>query len=629
MRLLPGNGRQTLSCLLAVCLLLAATFGRHVLTAVAQNEPLTIHLEWPNEGETLYAGPTSLLYSIPVKGVVHAPGLDLAAVTVRLDVLQGGVPAGTLDGRLQPDASFEFLVTVNPEGSDGRFPSEHLTCGDYCHLPGDLNLPAGAVTLRLTAVDSRSGQQAQVERHITVDRSAYATIPVAVQLAGAPAQPVAGVQVHGSTWLYMWRSRSFSGATDSRGQALVRVEALAAAATEYVFRVAPTVVDGVLYTGVTTATLTLPPGATAAAPLTLTVSAHTGQVTGTLAGPRPPAPLPVWAIQLPAGKSVQTVADQGSFSFAPLPIGRYLLALDESVLLSRGLSGQSQMVDLFANYQAVATMPLRPATGMAAAGRVLDEAGTPLPFAWVTAEQSRRQTAVLPPAGAYLLPELPPQGITLLANAPGYYSQAILVNLSSGPAADVDITLRRRPGTHHMPWGEGTIVVPVESQAGISGSLITLERGWLWGRGEGGPPVVIRTPAAEITVTAGEFALEYLPEKHAWLYLVHGRAQVRSLQSEESIQLHDGQMVNLLNNAGLQAVKLDPVVITALHSDSSSPLPLIWEPTWGARIRHQLARAGVNAAQLITLVTYFLVISLLFIIPLWSLYWRWRGSVTK
>jgi len=606
-------------------LLLVLTFSGHSLPAAAQNSSLTVHLEWPNEGETFYAGPTSLLYSIPIKGRVEAPGFDPATISVYLELLQDGELTGELISALQPDGTFEFFVTVNPDGSDGKFPAEHLTCGDYCHLPGNLDLPAGAVTLRVTAVSSRTDQQTQVERHITVDRSDYTAVPLMVRLADDATQPVAGVKVNASTWLYMWRSRSFSGISDEQGQALIRAEALAEAPTDYVFRVEPTVVDGVLYEGVTTAELTLTPGETAVSlPLTLTVKVHTGQLAGTVSGIQPTEPMPIWAIRLPEGESYQTVAEKGAFSFAPLPIARYLLVVDDATLTEKGLTGTSQEVDLLTDYEATAEISLTSATGSSVNGRVLDETDTVLPFAWITPEQSGSTQSALPGSDNYLLSGLPQKAVSLLVSAPGYYSRAIRVDLSSGSVSDADISLTSQPGTQSIPWGDGVVVVPVESQVEITGREIVLENGWLWGHGDSAESIVIHTAASEITVPTGEFALEYLSGKQAWLYLMDGRAQVRQQGDDSSFTLESGQMVNLFNNAGLQAVPLEPVVISALHPDQTSPLPLIWEPTLSARIRDQLARLGINTAQLITFITYFIVLTSLLITPFVALYYWWK-----
>lgn len=618
---MPDRRRGMKGFLWGVCLLLAILLNGRIPSTAAQDDPLAVHLEWPNEGETLYAGPTSLLYSVPIKGWVDDLESDPASVTVRLEVLQADEVVGELTQPLQPDGTFEFVVTANPDGSDGNFPAEHLTCSYYCHLPGNMDLPVGVVTLRVTAV-TPTNEQAQIERHITVDRSVYTAVPVNVLLADNPDQPVTGVKVNASTWLYMWRSRSFSGASDEQGQALIRAETLTAAPTEYVFQVEPTVVDGVLYEGVTTVDLTLLPGETAVTTsLTLTVKAHTGQIAGTISGSgASESPLPVWAVRLPSGESYRTIADQGAFMFASLPIDRYLLAVEDTALLVEGLSGKSQEINLLANYEATAEISLKDASGLVLNGRVLDESGTPLPFAWVTPEQVGATKAALPNSGAYALAELPQKSISLLASAPGYYSRAKRVNLSSDAVSDVDIALTPQPGTRTVPWGDGSVVVPAESQTEIGGTAIALESGWLWGQGASAQPVVIDTPAAEISLSSGEFALEYLPGKRGWLYVLNGRARVS--QSETTIELQAGQMINLFNEAGLQAVPLEPTVISALHADQSSPLSLVWEPTLEARIRDRLARVGVNAAQVITFVTYFTVILSLFIMPLLALYWR-------
>ncbi|MEZ4641566.1 MAG: carboxypeptidase-like regulatory domain-containing protein [Chloroflexota bacterium] len=621
---MASKRRRAKRILWLVCLLTAVINGR-ILPTAAQDDPFAIHLEWPNEGETFYAGPTSLLYSIPIKGWVDAAGHDPAAITLYLDIVQGDAVVDELTGLVQPDGTFELIVTVNPDGSDGKFPAEHLTCGYYCHLPGNLNLPGGPITVRVTAV-TPDNEQAQTERHITVDRSVYTAVPITVLLADNLEQPVAGVKVNASTWLYMWRSRSFSGASDAQGQALIRTEALTAAPTAYTFRVEPTVVDGILYEGVTTADLTLAPGETAVStPLTLTVKAHIGQIAGTISGANTPAALPIWAIRLPSGESYQTVTDKDAFAFVPLPIDQYLLAVDNAALAAGGLSGESQAVDLFAAYEATAQISLVATSGLVLNGRIQSASGSPIPFAWVTPEQVGATRAVLPDSGTYTLAELPQKSISLVANAPGYYSQAKRVDLTSGAVPDVEITLTAQPGTRSVTWGSGSVIVPAESLVDLTATKIVLENGWLWGQGDSAQPIIISTPTAEISLSSGEFALEYLPGKRAWLYLVNGRAAVRT--SDTTLLLQSGQMVNLFNDAGLQAVPLQAVVISALHADQSSPLSLIWEPTLRARVRDQLARVGINTAQVITFITYFLVLSSLFIIPFVGLYWWWKSKI--
>ncbi|MCA9977015.1 MAG: hypothetical protein KC413_14740, partial [Anaerolineales bacterium] len=193
---MASKRRRAKRILWLVCLLTAVMNGRISPTA-AQDDPFAVHLEWPNEGETFYAGPTSLLYSIPIKGWIDAAGHDPAAITLYLDILQGDAVVDELTGLVQPDGTFELIVTVNPDGSDGKFPAEHLTCGYYCHLPGNLNLPDGPITVRVTAV-TPDNEQAQTERHVTVDRSVYTAVPITVLLADNLEQPVAGVKVNAS-----------------------------------------------------------------------------------------------------------------------------------------------------------------------------------------------------------------------------------------------------------------------------------------------------------------------------------------------------------------------------------------------------------------------------------------------
>ena len=90
---------------------------------------------------------------------------------------------------------------------DGDFPSEHLTCGYDCHLPGSFNLVPGALTLKLTLFSPSEQILTATERHIVVDHSTYSSIPIELVLQDNDIPVPAGVTVRGASWLYMWRSR--------------------------------------------------------------------------------------------------------------------------------------------------------------------------------------------------------------------------------------------------------------------------------------------------------------------------------------------------------------------------------------------------------------------------------------
>lgn len=259
--------------LLALSLLLAIAIMAGA--AQAQEDALDVTIEWPNEGETLYAGPESLLFKVPIKGWVTSRDFAANEIELRLDIYKNDAKIGSLTTTPRADGSYQFFVTVNPDASVEEFTVAFQDCDKLCHSPGNMDLQRGELLLRVTAVDA-NGRGAIAERTLNVDLSHYATVPVNIVRADDPQREVEHVNITASTWVYMWRARFGKGRTEEDGHASVKVEALSQATTHYVFRVDPTVVDGVLYQGVNTAEVTLPPGATTAGPITLAVSAHMG-----------------------------------------------------------------------------------------------------------------------------------------------------------------------------------------------------------------------------------------------------------------------------------------------------------------------------------------------------------------
>ncbi len=622
---------QRFSMLVLACAGLALLFFTTVKPTNGQSDFLEVHLEWPNEGETLYAGPSSLLYKVPIKGWINTIAFSEEDIVVTLDIYKGSTPVGSLQTIPDSDGHFEFYATVNPEGSTEEFSIAFNDCGELCHSPGNINFQPGKLQLRVTATDP-DGNQAFVERQITIDIAELATVPVTVVLADLPEQPVGNVNVAASTWVYMWRARFGHGITDERGEAAVQVEALSQSATEYLFSVPPTVINGVLYEGVAPVPVQLPPGASFASPITLTVNAYTGAISGQILGMPVGAKedISVWAIRLPDGESYQAdLSIEGGYAFPSLPIDRYLIAIENGKAFENGFSIAPQSTDLLNTLEAVVDMPLEKTAGNQLSGRVLNEAHKILPFAWVTLEEGGKTSRVLLDSGTFAFIGLPPKSFQVSVSAPGYYSQVQQVDLSSGSRSDIDLILTEQPETRMVPWGSGAVVCPPETQVILEGGSLVLEKGWIWGENDTGAPLTIQTPVADINLTKGRFALAYLPGEQAWLYQFSGRAQVQDHQGLETIVLQSNQMVNLLNDEGLRAVSYNPVVVDALDPTSNLPILPTWEPTLRTRLHDRLAHFGVNTAQVITFVTYFIVLLTLFILPWTALYWGWKRNTAK
>jgi hypothetical protein len=598
--------------------------------AWSQGVELVVSIARPSEGETFYTGRTSWVYSTSVIGWVTSNTHDPAQINVQLEILQGRELFGSLTTQPLADGSFSFDVTVNPQGIQEGSLNREEECG-ICHHHGDASLPQGPTLLRVTATDP-AGRQAVAERHIVVDRSDTATVPVRVVLADDPQKAVPNLRVTGSTWLYMWRARSSFAFTDASGQGMVRVEALSEAPTRYLFQVAPAIVDGVLYTGIEPVRVTLPPGATTAQPVTLKVRAQTGQIFGNLKTDAPVRilPLPIWAIRPLNGAAyrVQTSAE-GTFSFSDLPIDAYLITADLPALAAQGFSSAIQMVDLSQSLSVSITMELTPSTGSELQGSVQDPQGSALPFAWVKIEKANLVQSVAPGTGAYALLGLQSESHTVLVAAPGFYSQAHVVTPSTHPAADVSFNLVQRPQTQRVPWGSGELIIPPESRASVEGHQITLHHGWIWGKGGDTRPLIIATAEAEITLQDGEFALEYLSGQTPWLYVMDGHALVRWNDKAEPVTVQGGEMLALTHDLRPVPLLTDPTVASALHPVTELPVPLAWEPTLGAQLRDRLAQKGISTAQVVTLGAGVAALSLLVLSSALAVRWNARRHANQ
>lgn len=618
--------QKVVSVLILIFTGLALLLLLTVKTTAAQSGSLAVELEWPNEGETLYAGPSSLLYKIPIKGWITTSAFNPADIIVRLEVFEDSESIGSLETTLDADGRFQFFTTVNPKGSSEEFTIAFNDCGEQCHSPGDMDLQPGKLQLRVTAIDP-DGDEATATRNITVDIAEPATVPVTVLLADDSEQVVEQVNVTASTWVYMWRARFGHGITDEEGVTAVQVEALSQSPTEYLFKIEPTVVDGILYEGVESVAVDLLPGAVTAPPITLRVMAYTGAISGRLTGMSDEVvdDLSVWAIRLPDGEGYQTPPSaQGIFTFPSVPIDHYLIAVGDDQTIENDIQSQPRSIDLFENRESEVDISLAMMVGNHLRGQVLDEANVALPFAWVTVEGKGQPFSAALDSGTVMLNGLPFGAYPIIVSAPGYYSRKQLVDLSFGSLSDVDLVLTQRPETRQLSWGTGTVILPPETQAVIENDTVILERGWLWGENDAAAPFIIQTPRAYITLTSGRFALIYLPGEQAWLYQWNGRAQMQPINSSEPIVLQSGQMINLLNDEGLHAVSFNPIVVAALNPNTTLPIPITWEPTLGARLRDQLAQAGINTAQIVTFITYFIVLLSLFLIPVTAVYWQWK-----
>ena len=593
------------------------------LVASGQYDGLSLILVRPSEGETYYAGPPTLLYRVPINGWVFSDDFDPPEIAVELLIYRGNTLVDTLFTKPQADGGFVFYVTVNPDGSDGQFPADNQTCGDVCHLPGDIDFLPGHVFLKISAIDP-DGNRVTEERNVVVDLSGMINVPVEVTLTDDPSVPVEGVRVFAATWLYLWRSRFSHGETDPSGIAYVPIEVLNQSPTQYVFKVEPTVVDGVLYKSEEFVEVVLPPGATSASQITLRVTRHEGHLGGRLNPSElaSVASIPIWAMRISDGEVFDTVtSDEGEFSFTGMALGEYHLFVDNNTFFEHEIHYPDQRVELLADEVTHVELLFNTIQGRRVNGMVTDETGVLLPFAWVSTTNIEHSAEADPHTGSFVVENLQTDEMRLFVRAPGYYSQTTVVDMDSASLESVDFALKRHVDTTSIPWGDGEIIIPTETQYRDTGQKLIVERGWIWGWGGETHPTVIQVGNFDILISEGAFAIEYLPKDRALMYVISGQADIRVPNKLEPIRVSSNQLANLDIIDELKPIDIHPFVLKSYRSGSESPLPFNWEPTWGAIIRDRLSQIGMRAVQIVTLITYLLVSLSLVVIPLYALYW--------
>ncbi len=586
--------------ILSIVFLIAALIVISPTHVHAQESGLRVTIARPAEGETLYSSPTAPVAGAPVTGWVSADDFDVRQLQVRLEVLQGAKLIGSLATTPLADGAYSFDVAINSNPED-FLASPEKGCKGNCHSLLPLGLPSGAVLLRATVTDPL-GRKTTTERSIIVDQSGYADVPVRVVAPGNSQKTIEGLTVVAATRLYEWRARRYSARTDAQGSALLHIEALAQAPTRYTFFIEPLVLDGVLYRSREPIQVTLAAGVTAVEPITLIAETLRGQIDGLVIVDNRASPisLAVRVIEVPRGAAHIAKTVEGKISLAELPISKYLVAIDDEEAAAHGWQAAPRALDLSTNPITSTTLMLSAVPARAARGVVRDSAGSLLPFAWVAAGGQGKTVRVSPSSGEFALHGLSDGVRTLRVSAPGYWSRPVALS-----ADRLDIALVRQPDTRTIPWGAGTITLPPQTIANLSGNQLTLKRGWVWGKGSGS--FIISTSELEITLQAGAFALEYLSGETAWLYVREGEAQV--VVDDETTALRAGQMLAFGKDVTRpSAVALDDAIVRVLHAGETSPVSIETDSAVTARLRDSIEGLGISAAQVTTFAAYLMAI---------------------
>jgi hypothetical protein len=552
------------------------------------------------------------IVAIPVTGnLILADGRPEEAV-VRLKIHTAH--AEPIELTTQPDETgfFIFNLDLNPDNiplpSVGeRFFDYSVHCPD-CHFSSEAVLPVGQLRLEITAVHPQQGQKTAV-REVTVDRSGRAALPVQVVLVNDSGFGLAQIPVYAETRLYEWRGRIVHDTTDAAGYVTLDVEALGQRETHYYVSVPPTMINDRRYSSIRTEEVIIPAGATQVDPITLAVRIENGIIIGrvqTMPGGTPDlAGSTALAFAQPSGRIyTQPLAADGTFLFEGLPMGEYLLTM-ETAAQSQEWAARTTHLDLSKQPTTKATLEIIEKTAVQG-GHLRDEDGYAIPFAWLADPERGYVSSASPLDGAFTVAAAEDETAVLQVTAPGFWSQT--VRLDNGAE---EITLQPRPDRRSLEWGSGQVYLPAESViVHTEEDTLSLVRGWLWGHNEQPETLSIDLEGANLTLEAGEFALEVAPGETSWLYLNDGQAIYTSREGVTR-QVAGGQMLAFGDGVpDAHPVTADERVV-ALFRETRRPtanLPYAPAPTAAQQLNQQLGRMGQGLGQFVVGATYLLII---------------------
>jgi len=558
-----------------------------------------VEIASPGNGAHVYT-PANIWSMLPINGTVYSKTVALTEIKIHLEVWKGSQQIATISTIPNADGAFSFSANIRP-GEKKPYPDFLARNNCWaCHQESQTVLPSGEVHLVVVAT-APDGKQALDQRLIYVDYSQSVIIPVTV--LEEDGQPAPNMPILSETRLYEWRERTFRTISNSTGQASLNVEALSQNQTTYQISIPPTVINGVLYKSKDSVQVELPLGATTSPAVTLHVQTASGEISGHVTGLG--SPIQVWAISLPEGiAQITTTSAKGTFAFSSLPVSQYLLAADPLALAKQGKALPAERIDLTQSLSTQVNLIAQTLKCASLAGIVMDETGASLPFAWASVESQNGQAD--PASGVFSMFGLTAAKATVILSAPGYYSQANSINTQNATVSPMNFSLVRRPETRIIQWGDGAITIPPETISSEEGRRIVFEQGWLWGKGETKQPLVITWENIEITILGGQFALERLPARSGWLYLMKGQASIQRAGKVGAVTVKAGEMILLNQEQELHPVPYDPVIAGALHLNSEVPIIPAWQPSLSAQVRDRLARIGIGTAQAVTFITYLM-----------------------
>jgi hypothetical protein len=575
-------------------------------SATAQTEELIIAIDRPSEGEHLYAGPKTLLYSIPIAGWVYSSDFNHSQISLTLQIYQGDEVLVETPLRLDSDNLFSIHATVNPESTFDPFAPLHGVNCDACHHGGTIDLAPGNLKIRVIAKDP-TGREAVAERNIVVDLSSYTNIPVQLEYIGDSELNFQGIPITASTRLYMWRTRHSTSSADPLGFTMIEVEALSETQTRYLIKVEPIKINGVIYESVSPAEVILSPEALHIAPITLQVMAHLGEIHGQLMTDGE-LPQKILAIDPSSGASYEAdIASEGGFDFIGLPFSEYILSLDcddlqigrQSCILKSVVLSEAAIPDVL--------FSIEPEEYKRVSLEFRSEDGHPVPFVWVEAEGGVHSVTANPYSGhaSLYLPDIQ-DTVQITFLSPGSETQTREFT-SSEFDSTIEIQLETAMDTRSLPWGKGFIFLPPETQALEVEDRIRFTAGWMWGQGEDTLPLIIETPEGEITIERGRFALEKIPNLDSWFFLMEGEAEV-ILDDGREWSMQDGEMLSLAKENFHGPVPMNDIALSAIRpNEPPSNLLELGEP-------EIQASTTINGAQIVQIITLILILGFILLL---------------
>jgi len=574
---------------------------------------LAIVIDYPTNGETLY---TQGQYQgfLSVSGRVYYQG-SKDNVMVELLAYSDDTEEPILTLSTQPEQSgrFTFRLQLNPGHPMPVFPnsSRMLSC-EGCHDSSRIQgaLPNGAIRLQVKA--TTQDEQAWDERRFQIDASGFAQVEVEV-IEKESGEALAGLPVQADTILFDWRARYAMQISDEKGVAHLSLEALSQSSTLYKISVPSTLIEGYFYESIEPANLLLPAGTTKLEPVTVYVSKKSTRIDGRLTGAGLLGSWRVWAIHLPDGAFHTVLATpEGLFSFQEVPSGEYILVASPLTPRNPNTQVEPARVDVTEDNQSEIILQSKP-TGVFV-GRVLSIENRPIPFAWIKSASGPASWSD-PVSGEIRVYGSEGTTVPIEIWAPGYYSQAHVVDLSATSVDSKDFILVAQPDTNMPPWGEGRLVIPLDTYYEVNTDGLTLSKGWVWGENPEATLLEISAGSAQIMIMQGSFTVEYLPQYGGWLYLSDGEAVVRSRDGRE-LTVKKGELITFFQDTIGEPVTYEPVVLSALRDSRAPLIEPVWQPSLSAQMRDRLARAGIDTAQIMTFITYLMALLTLLVSPI-------------